>query len=106
MAASRLSTGLMRYSLIFWNSASEISPRTPMTLAARTAGRSPWVSSWTHWAAESARWSYWPGRYSVANTRNSPGSRKSSGYTWSRLGSERMVLTAASNCSWVRPSTS
>ena len=25
--------------------------------AVRTAGRSPWVISWMHWLAESARWS-------------------------------------------------
>lgn len=36
----------------------------------------PWVSRAMHCAAESARWSYWPGRYSVAKTRQ-PGSTES-----------------------------
>ena len=76
--ASRLSTGLIRYCLIFSNSWSDTWPFRPMTLAVATAGRSPWVSSCTHWAAESARWSYWPGRYSAANTRYSSGRQKSS----------------------------
>lgn len=36
--------------------------------AVRTVGRSPWEMIWMHWAAESARWSNWPGRYSTAKT--------------------------------------
>ena len=36
------------------------------TSAVRTMGRSHWAISWMHWAAESARWSNCPGRYSVA----------------------------------------
>jgi hypothetical protein len=47
-------------------SSAERSPSRMMTLAEWTVGRSLPVRIWTHWAAESARWSNWPGRYSTA----------------------------------------
>ena len=106
MEASRLSTGLIRYCLTLSNSSADTLPKRPITLAVATAGRSPWVSSCTHWAAESARWSYWPGRYSMANTWYSSGRRKSSPYTASILGSDKMVRAAAANCSCDSPETS
>ncbi len=34
----------------------------------RTSGRSPWLMSWMHSLAESARWSNWPGRNSTPKT--------------------------------------
>ena len=66
--ASRLSTGLMTYFLTASTCSAVSSPSRTYTRAVRTVGRSPWDKIWMHWAAESARWSYWPGRYSTANT--------------------------------------
>ena len=43
-----------------------------------------------HWAAESARWSYWPGRYSTANTVSSL--QAASLVTVSNWGSDSTVL--------------
>ena len=49
-------------------SSSDSAPSSMYTFALRTSGRSPWLISWMHSLAESARWSNWPGRYSTANT--------------------------------------
>ena len=56
----------MRYFFTFSRSASGTCPSRTYTAAAATAGRSPPVMSWMHWAAESARWSYCPGSASTA----------------------------------------
>ena len=74
-AASRASTGLMTYRLTRSTSSADSAPERRYTLAERTAGRSPAEMSWTHSLAEAARWSNWPGRYSTANTAQSPWGR-------------------------------
>ncbi len=56
-----------------------------------------------HWAAESARWSYWPGRYSTAKTASPAGSARK---TLSTGGSENTVFTALSKSSGAIFSTS
>ena len=45
-----------------------------------------------HWAAESARWSNWPGRYSTAKT--APPLRSGVSVAVSTWGSENTVRTA------------
>ncbi len=71
--ASRASTGLMTYFFTVAMSSSESAPSSTYTLALRTSGRSPWLMSWMHWLAESARWSNCPGSASTANTVASAG---------------------------------
>ena len=64
-----------------------------------------WEMSWMHSAAESARWSNWPGRNSVANTVASPKSGRSAEAS-STCGSLNTVGVACSKSSWEMPSTS
>ena len=70
-SASRLSTGLMTIASpgLVQLLRGEMSPSSSIDAwrCARWAAR-PGSTSWMHWAQESARWSYWPGRYSVAST--------------------------------------
>jgi len=55
------------------------------------------VISWMHWAAESARWSNWPGRASTAKMLCTPAGRgKSSSSTVSTWGSANTVPLACS----------
>ena len=97
-------------------SSSESAPSSTYTLALRTSGRSPWLMSWMHWLAESARWSNWPGSASTANmvapfamgAMSLPGS---SGFMSARLvrsvcGSLNTVGTHCSHSSSEMPSTS
>ena len=80
------------------------SPKSRYTRAALTSGLSPCDTSCTHCAAESARWSNWPGRYSTANT--GPLCFGSPSYTLSRGGSENTVGTQAKSRSAPMFSTS
>ena len=102
--ASRRSTGLMTWCFTAAMSASVRSPSRMYTVAVRTSGRSTCSSSWMHWAAESARWSNCPGRYSAAKT--APVYSGSSRVTVSTIGSENTLGTAFSNRSASRFSTS
>ena len=75
-------------------------------VAERTSGRSPWLMSWTHSRAESARWSNWPGRNSTAKTTAPSATSGISSVAMSVWGSEKTVGTQDAKSSGVMPSTS
>ena len=102
--ASRRSTGLITCRLNTSTSRCVSAPSSMYTSAVRTAGRSHCAMSCMHCAAESARWSNCPGRYSEANTTPSPSG--SSSYTSSSCGSENTVARARANSAASSPSTS
>src|SRR5690606_34101482 len=60
---SRDSIGLIKYFLTLSKSVSEIPSKTYKYPDFTSGSRNP--SNCKHWSAESARWSYWPGRGSV-----------------------------------------
>ena len=86
-------------------SSSASGPSSRYTFALRTSGRSPWLISWMHSLAESARWSNCPGRYSTANTA-APSAAGISKAATSDCGSLNTVGTHCSNNSSEMPSTS
>ena len=86
-------------------SSSERSPSSRYTVALRTSGRSPWLISWMHSLAESARWSNCPGRYSTANIA-APRASGISNVATSDWGSLNTVGTHCSNSSSEMPSAS
>ena len=86
-------------------SSSDSAPCSIYTFALRTSGRSPWLISWMHSLAESARWSNWPGRYSTANT-TAPAASGISKDATSDCGSLNTVGTHCAKSSSEMPSTS
>ena len=83
----------------------ESAPSSTYTVALRTSGRAPWLISWMHSLALSARWSNWPGRYSTANT-TPPRASGISNVATSDCGSLNTVGTQRANSSSEMPSTS
>ena len=79
-------------------------PVSIYTRAVRTVGRSHWPTSWMHSSQEAARWSYWPGRYSTANTASPPSGRLLK--VTSTWGSENTTGRQRWYSSSVTPSTS
>ena len=64
------------------------------------------MSSCTHCAAESARWSYWPGRYSMAKNLVAHWNRVDLVVDLVYIGLGKIVVRAAANSSGLRPETS
>ena len=92
-AASLDSTGFTRNFKIFSLSPSVKSPVNAYTKAQRTFAPSRPVTTARHCSAESARWSYWPGKNSTAMTISPCGN---SFCTVSTGGSEKTAATAFS----------
>ena len=69
-------------------------------------GRSPWEMSWMHSAAESARWSNWPGRNSTAKTGAPSAAAGICSVAVSGCGAEKTVGTQEAKSSSSIPSTS
>ena len=69
-------------------------------------GRSPWLMSWMHSLAESARWSNWPGRNSTAKTWEPGATSGICAQASSVWGSENTVGTQLAKSSSLAPSTS
>ena len=87
------STGLMQWFLIAASWLSSNSPSMTYVVAERIIGSSFSFNNFTHCSAESARWSYCPGRYSTLNTF-APAASNVSSYTSSTGGSENTVFKA------------
>ena len=66
------------------------------TFAVFIIGLIPSLIICMHWDAQSPLWSYWPGKYSIANTLSSLLNSTYSLYTSSVLGSENTVFIAFS----------
>ena len=76
-----------------WSCAGVTDPDTTYVVAERMTGSSSPLRSFTHCCAESALWSNCPGRYSTVNTVSLPMHGKSSSYTKSTGGSEKIVTS-------------